>query len=75
MATAQRFTLLEIPRKEREVEVEDEILHWAAGYLRQGKVTKVTKAYIWVEYTSPSTGQTHNTKRPREIALVYSKFY
>lgn len=75
MATAQRFSLLEIPRKEREVEVGDEILHWAHGYLRPGKVTKVTKTYIWVEYTSPSAGRTHNTRRHREIALMYSKFY
>lgn len=63
------------PAKEREVRVEDEILHWAHGYLRPGKVTKVTKTHIWVEYTSPSTGQTHNTRRHREIALMYSKFY
>jgi hypothetical protein len=61
--------------KEREVRVGDKILHWATGYLRDGVVTKVTQKYIWIEYTSPSTGITHNTRRHREIALMYSKFY
>lgn len=71
----QDVNLLNLSPKKREVRVGDKVLHWATGYLRDGVVTKVTKKYIWVEYTSPSTGRTHNTKHHREIALMYSKFY
>lgn len=65
----------DMPTKEREVKIEDRILHWAFGHLRWGDVTKVTAKYVWIEYTIPSSGQVHNTKRIRDIALMYSKFY
>ncbi|GAI35401.1 unnamed protein product [marine sediment metagenome] len=71
-ATIQEMTGM--PAKEREVEVGDEVMHWATGRLRWGEVTKVTKRHIWIEYTSRSTGQVHNTQRHRDIALMYSKF-
>lgn len=69
------YQLPDMPAKEREVRSGDEVPHWATGYLRWGVVTKITTKYIWLKYTSPSTGETHNTRRHREIALMYSKFY
>ncbi|MBU2346516.1 MAG: hypothetical protein KJ888_20190 [Gammaproteobacteria bacterium] len=69
------YQLPNMPAKEREVRVGDVIRHWAAGYFREGEVTKVTKNYIWVSYTSPSTGQTHNTRRHRSTVLLPYKFY
>jgi len=67
--------MAKIPGKEREVRVGDVISHWATGYLRQGTVTKVTKTYIWLEYTSPSTGEHHNTKRHRAEVLLGTRYY
>lgn len=61
--------------KEREVRVGDKVAHWATGYLREGIVTKVTEKYIWLEYTSPSTGVSHNTKRHRAKVLMGAKYY
>lgn len=72
-ATIQAMTGM--PAKEREVKIGDGILHWANGHLHWGTVTKVTKKHIWVEYTSPSAGRVHNTRRYRDIALMYSNFY
>jgi len=51
----------------RPVKVGDIIKVWATGKFRQVRVTKVTNTYIWVEYTSPSTGTYHNTKFYRSI--------
>jgi hypothetical protein len=34
---------------------------------------QVTSTYVWVEYTSPSTGAYHNTKFRRIISIVDSQ--
>lgn len=46
----------------QDIKVGDTIRCFATGYLREVKVTKITPTYVWVEYTSPSTGIYHNTK-------------
>lgn len=43
----------------------------ATGYLRHVTVTKVTPTYVWVEYTSPSTLQYHNSSFRRYPPGVY----
>lgn len=42
--------------------VGEKIHVFCTGYLREVMVTKITPTYVWVEYTSPSTGMYHNTK-------------
>lgn len=45
-----------------ELKVGQKIYKFCTGYLREVTVTKVTPTYVWVEYTSPSTGMYHNTQ-------------
>ena len=59
----------------RAVEVGDSIRVHATGRPRWVTVTKVTFTFIWVEYTSPSTGRYHNTKFRREDALRGTPYY
>lgn len=59
----------------RPVRVGDTIKVHATGHLRKVRVTKVTDTYIWVEYTSPSTGTYHNTKFHRDWALEGTELY
>jgi len=65
----------DMPIKEREVRVGDEIPIWAFGSLRRGKVTQVIGGYIWIAHNAPETGMYQNTKRHRDIALLHSKYY
>lgn len=46
----------------QDIKVGNIIILSATGHLREVKVTKVTPTFVWVEYTSPSTGVYHNTK-------------
>jgi hypothetical protein len=50
----------------KDIKVGDTIIHRCTGHLREVRVTKVTSTYVWVEYTSPSTGAYHNTKFRRK---------
>jgi len=67
--------ILDMPVEEREVQVGDEILAWVLGRTRRVRITKVTKMYVWFEYTTASSGRAHNTKRIRGITLLHSKYY
>jgi aspartate 1-decarboxylase len=36
------------------------------GYMREARITKVTPTFVWLDFTSPSTGVHHNTKHYRD---------
>lgn len=69
------YQLLEMPAKEREIRVGDQVRFWLAGGLKQGEITRVTKKYIWLSWRYSSSSKVHFSRRYREIALLYSKFY
>jgi len=72
---ARASGILDMPVKEREVRIGDEIRVHAYRHFYFGVVMKVTKKYIWIKYRPMTTAAYHITKRNRAAFLLPTKYY